>query len=122
MQLGHSHATVVRHGRNLLVNLAHLCGRCPTAVARIWDGVAELRGPLRAQLARRVAATLQAARGPPGGSPFSPSQPQERLQVEAFLQNSSFPTESRLHQQVDRRRFEVATPAPLLPTAHLPFV
>lgn len=79
------------------MNLAHLCGRCPTAVARIWDGVAELRGPLRAQLARRVAATLQAARGPPGGSPFSPSQPQERLQEANLVR------ERLLHNGTDNR-------------------
>ncbi|KAH9383251.1 hypothetical protein HPB48_024368 [Haemaphysalis longicornis] len=37
-------------------------GRCPTAVARIWDGVAALQGPLRPQLVRRISLALQEAR------------------------------------------------------------
>lgn len=60
--LGHSHTTVVRHGRELLASLARICGRCPTTVAHIWDGVASLQGHLRAQLVRRVGAALQETR------------------------------------------------------------
>lgn len=60
--VGHSHVTVVRLGRSLLSGLASLCSRCPTAVARIWDGVAALQGPLRAQLVRRISLALQEAR------------------------------------------------------------
>lgn len=60
--VGHGHVTVVRRGRSLLSSLARLCSRCPTAVARIWDGVAALQGPLRAQLVRRVGLALQEAR------------------------------------------------------------
>ncbi|KAL3209058.1 hypothetical protein MRX96_009572 [Rhipicephalus microplus] len=36
--VGHSHVTVIRQGRHLLAGLARLCGRCPTSVARIWNG------------------------------------------------------------------------------------
>ncbi|XP_037556995.1 mitogen-activated protein kinase kinase kinase 1-like isoform X2 [Dermacentor silvarum] len=60
--VGHSHVTVVRQGRHLLVGLARLCGRCPTSVARIWNGVSALQGPQRAQLVRLVGAALQEAR------------------------------------------------------------
>ncbi|CAN8004321.1 unnamed protein product [Ixodes hexagonus] len=75
--LGHSHTTVVRHGRDLLASLARICGRCPTTVAHIWDGVASLQGHLRTQLVRRVGAALQETRNL---QLVFAQPPQERLQ------------------------------------------
>ncbi|XP_077499152.1 mitogen-activated protein kinase kinase kinase 1-like isoform X2 [Amblyomma americanum] len=90
--VGHSHVTVVRQGRDLLVGLARLCGRCPTSVARIWDGVAALQGPQRPQLVRRVGAALKEARGSrvllcATRSPSVERQQEEHLVREQLLHN-----------------------------------
>lgn len=77
----HNHTTVSRYGKALLVSLAGLCGRCPMAVTRLWDGVAALPAPLRAVLTGRIGRALRDSRG----FLATPTNSLERLQEAALV-------------------------------------